>query len=56
MKKEEDIVIERMITNKNGDIIALDIHDEDKGEAVYLESVSRHYHGKYDKEIKKLGE
>ena len=38
----EWIVIERVLTDKYGQIIALDIYDNEKKQAVFLEATGRH--------------
>jgi hypothetical protein len=40
------VCIERILT-KDGHVTAVDLHDENTGEAIFCEAVSRHYHGKY---------
>ncbi len=39
------ITIERVLTDNEGHITALDIHDEKFGEAIFFGKGSRHYHG-----------
>lgn len=41
-KKKDPITIERVITNNKGEITALDIYDEEKGQAVFLVAKGRH--------------
>ena len=45
--KQSQITIERVIFNANGQLTALDVHDESNGEAVFLEVKGRHFHGYY---------
>lgn len=50
MTRPKDIKIERVLTDDKGHITGLDIHDEDFGEAVFLEAKGRHFHGYYKQE------
>lgn len=40
--------VERFLTDDDGHIVAVDLHDERFGEAIFCESTGRHYHGKYN--------
>jgi len=52
-RKKFDVRIERILFDDNGHITAVDLHDEDLGEAIFCEATDRHYHGKFGKkEIK----
>lgn len=42
------IIIERYLSDKEGHITAVDLHDEKFGEAIFCKKVDRHYHGKYN--------
>lgn len=54
MKIPQDrITIERVLTNSRGEITALDIHDEQFGQAIFLEASGRHFHG-FNETRKKL--
>ena len=45
-----DVIIERIGRDDNGKITFVDLHDETNGTAVFCETISRHYHGKYKTE------
>lgn len=49
-----NVWVERYLTDDEGHIVAVDLHDERFGEAIFCEPTDRHYHGKYNTPITPL--
>jgi hypothetical protein len=54
MKDMKDVWIERLLMDKDGHVTGVDLHDEDKGEAIFFDKGSRHFHGRFNNQEKIL--